>query len=102
MIRPVEMQGVVQRSQDISEIRQNETTRGHVEQAHIQVQAQKAEQARSEQVIKKEESQFGHRKFDAKEKGSNEYTDNRKKNGSRKKDDGKVAVRKSSGFDVKA
>lgn len=102
-IRPVFFNGMIQNTQDVSAMQHNENHRPAVEQSNIQIQEQKKEESLSQEVHSKEDvEQQQH--FDAREKGSNEYSDNRKK---KKKEeravlpDGSVRMKMSKGFDIK-
>ncbi len=106
MIRPVELQGVVQRSQDISSMRQGENIRPAVEQANINIQQNKNYQQRSEQVNTKDNAELTEKRYDAKEKGSNEYENPNGNNSKRKRQeldtdsDGRVIIKTASRFDA--
>ena len=87
-VRPVHLNGMIQNTQDVSAIRHQENQKPAIEQ-------HKKDNADNEQ-----------KKFDAKEKGSNEYRDQRGKNKKEKKEnlpDGSVKVKMtmSGGFDIK-
>ena len=101
-IRPVEMQGMVQRSQDVTSIKANQDNKSNVDQTNIFVGHQKELQQKQENVIKKENVDYNDQKYDAKEKGKNEYESNqqnqRKKN---EEEDGKVVLKKNTAFDVR-
>ncbi|MBE5940523.1 MAG: hypothetical protein E7266_09015 [Lachnospiraceae bacterium] len=106
MIRPVEIQGVVQRSQDISTMRQGENVKSAVEQANINIQQNKNIQQKSEQVNKQKESDNNQKRFDAREKGSNEYEssgNNNRKNKQQFDDnsDGRVIIKSTTRFDAR-
>ena len=91
-IRPVDISGMIQRTQDVSNIKQNEDNKPIVQQYNIGVQVSSTE--------KKENEGF---RYDAKEKGSNSYEGKREKKGQKKeKKDGKVLPKTTSGgFDIK-
>ncbi len=103
VVRPVEMQGMVQRSQDITPIKQNQDNKPIVEQNNIYNTQQKQLHQKQENVIKKEDVDYHQEKYDAKEKGKNEYTGGKKQ---QKKNDnpdelGTVTLKKKkSGFDM--
>ena len=84
-IRPVEFSGVLQRSQDVSTVKQNEDNKPMLQQQNVQTQFAK-------ETI-----------HHMQEKGSNEYEDRRKKKKKQEeKNSGKVmpkAIR--GGFDMK-
>lgn len=99
---PVELNGVISRTQDYSTIKQNEDNRGVINQQNFQNQFEKAIDIRHTQVIQGDDIRKEDRKFDAKEKGDNEYYRN---GGRRKKKEentnGRVAVKGSGSFDIK-
>ena len=102
-IRPVEFSGVVQRSQDMSTVKQNEDNKPMLQQQNVQTQFAKETIHHMQQVNPANDSDNPEQKFDAREKGSNEYEDRRnKKKKPEGKNSGKVmpkAVR--GGFDMK-
>ena len=103
-ITPLEQFGTIGRTQDYSILKQQEDTRGAVEQANIQVKAEKQADERLNQVRSADNAQFNEKKFDAKEKGSNEYSGDggrgRKKTEAGKTD-GKVILKRTQSFDMK-
>lgn len=102
MIRPVEVQGVIQRVQDISNINHTQENKPHLDQSNIQTQFKKELVMEHEQVTKKENAEYHNSKFDAKEKGKNEYHKrNDKRNKKKDNIDGEVIAKKKGGFDVK-
>ena len=99
---PVELNGVISRTQDYSTIKHNEDNKGVVNQHNFQSQFEKTIDIKHTQVIKGDDIRKEDRKFDAKEKGDNEYY----RNGGRQKKkeekaDGKVTVKGSRSFDIK-
>lgn len=101
LVKPVVMNGMVQRSHDMSQIKQGEHIKGFVDQTNIQAAEQKANQVKHETVIKKDDVDKEQKKYDAKEKGNGEFFDNRKKKQDKKENEGKVILKNTSGFDVK-
>ncbi len=91
----------IARSQDYSNIRHNETTKVMTEQNNIVVREHKETMQKTRQVRDGENSDWYNRKFDAKEKGGNQYSGD----GGKKKDDpenrDKVVLKGQGGFDVK-
>ncbi len=63
----------VTRAQDYTTIKQNEDNRGMIAQTHLGQQQQKDEKLRASQVREGDNTQWQNRKFDARDKGSNEY-----------------------------
>ena len=68
---PLELSGVLQRTQDIATIRHNEEHKGQVDQNHFVDRLNKEYKTLGDAFANEE---FEQKKFDAKEKGSNEYT----------------------------
>lgn len=104
-IRPVEVQGVVQRSQDIGQIKQNQDQKPQTDQTNIHVHMQHQTQQKSKQVTKFDNADKKEEKYDAKEKGKGEFFNNGKKGKQKQMDeeeDGVVKVKSThSSFDVK-
>ncbi len=105
-VRPVHLNGMIQNTQDVSAIRHQENQRPAIEQQNIHIREQQKEQSQAQEVHKKDNADNEQKKFDAKEKGSNEYRDQRGKNKKEKKEnlpDGSVKVKMtmSGGFDIK-
>lgn len=102
MIRPVEMQGNIQRSSDMTTIKHNEDAKGQIDQSNFQTQFHKEIEAKSEQVTKQDNAESKQNKFDAKEKGSNEYSDTKKQQKKKEEqNDGKVVIKNRGSFDIK-
>ena len=102
MISPLEMNGVISRTQDISILKQNEDSRDDV--THLQTQ----------DTFEGDRDQFVHTvhdadntsepdtHHDAREKGKNEYTDQRNKQKKQKQQQQDRVIAKSMhGFDIK-
>lgn len=105
-VRPVHLNGMIQNTQDVSAIRHQENQRPAVEQQHIQIREEQKEQSKAQEVHKKENADNDQKKYDAKEKGSNEYISQRGKKKKEKKEnlpDGVVKVKQTMarGFDIK-
>lgn len=101
-IGQVELNSAMTRIQDFTTIKHNEDQRGMVQQNQIQQQFSKQLDTHIRHVAKSEQSEYQNKKFDAKEKGSNQYSGDGGKH--RKKDqssDGKYFKRSETGFDVK-
>ncbi len=103
MIKPVEMQGVIQRVQDISQIKQNEDSKPQIDQTNIQNQFSKEIKHNQEQVVEQDDTKNADDNHDAKEKSRSEYYRTKKKIVKKKKQesDGEVKKKTSRGFDVK-
>lgn len=103
-ITPLEQYGTIGRTQDYSIIKQQEDTKATNEQANIQIQVEKQADQKLNQVRSADNAQLNEKKFDAKEKGSNEYAGDggqRRKNTPDGKSDGKVILKSTQSFDMK-
>ncbi len=99
----VEMQGQITRAQDFTTIKHNEDAKGMVEQANVGQQMTRQVERQVNRVNKGEQPEYHERKFDAKDKGSNEYHGDggRSKKGRQKQEaDGKVLLKGIGKFDV--
>ena len=86
-VRPVDIVSM-QRMADVSQIKQNENNKPMNDQVNFQNQLAKEVQQTSEQVVRKADIENQNQKYDAKEKGKNEY-----------QHDGKVKVKKKDGHE---
>ncbi len=98
----VELQGQITRAQDYTTIKHNDDTKGMVEQANFGQQMTKQVEKQVKRVNQGEKPEYHERKFDAKDKGSNEYHGDggKSRKGARKDADGKVLLKGVSTFDV--
>lgn len=102
IIQSALVNGMVQNSQDVTNVKQNQDNKPLVQQTNINIAQQKEIQIKQENVVKKDDADYNQKKFDAKDKGSNEYSghkNDKKKN--IKKEDGKVRVKEQSNFDMR-
>lgn len=102
-IRPIDFNGMVQRTQDVSTLKQNEDNKPVFQQQVLVTKMQKDVQQQLQQVNHGDDAENYQKKYDAREKGSNEYV-RQKKEGKKKpgKKDGKVVPKTSpGGFDIK-
>lgn len=102
-VGPVTLNGIVPRTQDMSVIKQQEDNKPLVEQQNIQTHLKTQEERQLKQVNHADDASEHKKKYDAKEKGSNEYEGRQKK---KKKPDEKqqntVTLKQGSGrFDMK-
>ncbi len=98
----VEMQGQITRAQDYTTIKHNEDAKGMVEQANVGQQMTKQVERQVNRVNKGNQPEYHERKFDAKDKGSNEYHGDGGQARKRKKGenpDGKVLMKKAEKID---
>jgi hypothetical protein len=108
-IRPVDLNGMIQRTQDVGNIKHAEDNKPVVEQHTIQVQQQKQEERLAHKVQNAEEKENAKGHYDAREKGSNSYEKNPKQKNQKKHEeenseygDGKVIFKgQRSSFDMK-
>lgn len=90
----------IPRVQDFTTIKHQEDNRAALAQMNMNQQSGKEIQDRSKQVNQTQEAVWHQKKFDAKEKGGNEYSgDGGKRRGS--KQVAQVVVKGQQGFDVK-
>lgn len=105
-IRPVEVQGVVQRSQDIGQIKQNQDQKPVVDQNNIQLHIHRETEKSARQVTKFQNADKKENRYDAKEKGNGNYFGQKKKKQSeQEEEEGEDSVMIKSiyhgSFDVK-
>ncbi len=100
-MNPLMMQGIVQRTPDYSQLKQQEDVRSQTLEASTVYRQEKETKLHHEQVVKKENADKKENKFDAKEKGNGTYygQSNKKKNKEQK--DGSVTKKSTGGFDMK-
>ncbi|MDE6600638.1 MAG: hypothetical protein K2N39_04340 [Lachnospiraceae bacterium] len=98
----VEMQGQITRAQDFTTVKHNEDTKGLVDQSNFGQQMTRQVEKQAQRVNEREKAENRQKKFDSKEKGSNEYHGdggrNRKKQN--REPDGKVLLKGMSTFDI--
>lgn len=101
-LSPIEANGMISRSQDISIYKINEDNKGMLAQENIGVQVKKNVQEQSEQVKDAQRTEYNEYRYDAKEKGNGAYQQNKKKQKEKKTPvDGIVKERKQGGFDMR-
>ncbi|MCI8992309.1 MAG: hypothetical protein HFG80_06225 [Eubacterium sp.] len=101
-IRPVDFNGMIQNTHDVSKNQQQENDKPVVSQQNIEVQIEKNAQTQLQRVRQTDESEKEETRYDAKEKGKNSYSgkkQNRKKQ--QQKDDKVTAKNQRYSFDVK-
>lgn len=84
MIRPIEMQMLLPRTESVGNNQHFENQRIVNENMHAANQVAKEVKHNSETVIKKDPNEFAEYKYDAKEKGNGTYQDIRKNNKQKK------------------
>lgn len=103
-VSPVSFNGMIQRANDVSTIKQNEDARPGLIQHNIQAQQEKQEHALTHKVARPNQKENERRRYDAKEKGNGAYQkqEQKKKNSDKKTSEDKVVIKgQSSGFDIK-
>lgn len=105
-IRPVDMSAMIQRTQDVGNIKHNQDHRPVVEQHVIQAEHVKKEDQQAHKVMQTKDKTNDAYRYDAKDKGNNQYAGDggkqRGKNGKQGKNDDKVVQKQfMHGFDIK-
>ena len=101
-ISPMMFNGSVTRMQDITPVKHNEDIKGMVDQTNFQNTFHKQIDNKLNQVHQSDNAENRQRKFDAKDKGDNEYTgDGGQKRKQEKNVDGKVIAKTHRSFDMK-
>lgn len=98
----VEMQGQITRAQDFTSIKHNDDSRGMIEQANVGQQMTKQVEKQVHRVNQGQQPEYHERKFDAKDKGDNEYRGDGGKKRKKKpgeNPDGKVLMKKADHID---
>lgn len=105
-IGPVILNGAVTRVQDYAQLKQNEDTKGVIDQNNFQTQFNREIGNKLNQVHESDNAENGEAKYDAKEKGNGSYDgdggkrreqqDEKSKNA-----DGRVISKTYSNFDIK-
>ena len=100
-IRPIDILGQTLRTQDISTIKANEDARPVAQQSVLEQDELKHDMRQAESVNEKDNAGRQEFMFDAKDKGRNEYQDNRKKKDSKNKQEDRVIKKDpKGGFDI--
>lgn len=107
-IGQVELNHAMTRIQDYTTQKHNEDMRGAIQQGQAQEKFNKELNQDIRQVVKSDQSeyqnktQYQNRKFDAKDKGDNQYTgDGGKRRKQEEATDGRVKLKQKSGFDIR-
>ncbi len=103
IIKPAMMQATVQRTQDMSSIKQQEDNKAYMAQTSAQTTVKKETMHKAQDVNKKDNADYHEQKHDAKEKGRNEYFSqkNNNKEGQSEEEDGRVILKKRADFDLR-
>lgn len=99
-VSPVDI-SMMQRMNDVAQIKHNEITRPDVQQTVITHDIEKQVNIRSEQIQKKDDADKSNTDHDARGKGKNDYFGDGGKNRKKSKEQGKITIKNSSSFDMK-
>lgn len=106
-VSPVNYNGMLQRTDDVSSIKRNEDVKPAVQQHNVQTQQLKQEHALTHTVLKSNQKENEQKRYDAREKGNGSYQkqeQQKKKKLEKKPAEDKVIIKEkgqSSGFDIK-
>ena len=89
------------RTQDYTTIKHNEDNKGFVDQTNIGQQVEKKTEQLAREVHSSDNTDWHNKKFDAKEKGSNQYNGDGGKKRDKKDEQDKVVVKGHQSFDMK-
>ena len=90
------------RTQEYTTIKQQEDNKGFVNQTNIGQQLEKKTEQLAREVNSSDHAQWQNKKFDSREKGSNEYSgDGGKKRREQKDKQEQVVIKGHQGFDMK-
>lgn len=89
------------RTQEYTTVKQNEDNKGFINQSTIGQQINKDTEQRMREVRSSDNADWHNKKFDAKDKGSNEYSGNGGSERRGKKQQERVVVKGHQGFDMK-
>ncbi len=99
-INPVHLNGMMQRSQDVSAMKQNADQHPVVQQENIQIAFHRKTEGMVKTVTNPNQKQNSEGHFDAKEEGKNKYFSTRKKNEKTEQKNQVIEKNKKFGFDV--
>lgn len=100
-IGPVTLGGSIQRSTDIGMIKQQEENKTVVDQQNIGHVLKSQEEKQQRQVTKSDKTQEHEKKYDAKEKGNQQYSKQQQRDRKKKESKDRVVVKASGHFDMK-
>jgi len=104
MIRPIDYSGLMQRSHEVSNLKQNEDNKPLADQQNIHHIVEKDVERASKEVIKKNDADYHQTNYDAKEKGRGQQYEDRKNKNKKELNGSKDRIIKKgdkSPFDVK-
>lgn len=103
-IRPVDLNGMIQRTNDVSTIKQQEDTKPFVDQQNIQTGMIKQQERKMKEVVHANDAEEPEYRYDAKEKGNGSYQGQKKKKKGKKNEETLGQIKKKDsiqGFDVR-
>lgn len=101
-IRPVDMGGMIQRTDDIGQIKHQQDIKPMTDQQNIQLQVNKREDNLAHRVQETDNKRKMNNDADAKDESRGQYFSNSKKKKKNASNDGKVVKKNSNGiFDIK-
>lgn len=103
-IRPIDLNGMIQRTQDVGTVKLHEDNKPLVDQQNIQQHVVKEEQKLTKQVQQADDTNQPEYRYDAKDKGNGQYQENkkRKKDSKKNQTEDKVIIKNLSGsIDIK-
>lgn len=102
LIRPVDFSGLVQRSNEVSNLKQNEDNKPMFEQQNIANVVEKDVQKASKEVINKQNADYHQTNYDAKDEGRGQkYKNSDSKKGNKNNKDRITKKGEPSHFDIK-
>ncbi len=104
-IRPIDFNGMIQRTEDVGSLKHQEDAKPLVDQQNIQTQVEQKESAALHQVKEKDDSQGAKNNADAREEGHGQYYApgvRKKTKQEEKQQPGRVIKKRADGgFDIK-
>lgn len=100
-VRPIEFSGIVQRTNDISTLKQHQDEKPVQDQGNIQQTVHKNVEHTTKEVAKKDNADYAQEKYDAKEKGKNQYTRQEQHKQKNRQEEHGVVKKPAKGFDIK-
>lgn len=102
LIRPIDMSGIVQRSQDVSQMKHQEDNKSLVDHQNFSQQFHKEVKHHLDSVTDSQKGEKKKEDYDAKNKGNGrEYEEQKKGKKNKKKESDKVVIKTQSSFDIR-
>lgn len=100
-IRPIEFSGIVQRTNDISNVKQQQDQKPVQDQSNIQQNVHRNVEHTTKEVAQKDNADYAQEKYDAKEKGKGQYTRQGQQKKKQEQQSEDTVKKVSRGFDIK-